>query len=164
MSRSLVRGMRCQQPVADLAYRAAAPSQAGHMVCGSTGAGVRIGNRKSQSDLAQQRNIGGVIPNECALRGRHTELLGEGAKVAHFVATSLDHMADREFPTAPGHCRGAAPGNDGNVDAGVRQRLQAVAVLDVETLQLLPARAVIHASIGEHAIHIQDQQANRGRG
>jgi len=156
--------MCCQQSVTYLAYRAAAPSQTGHVVCGSAGAGVRIGNRKSQSHLAQQGNIRGVITNECALRGRHAELHSQGAKIAHFVLASLDHVADGEFPTAACHRRGAAPGNDGDVDAGVRQQLQSVAVLDVETLQWLAARAVIQAAIGEHAIHIQDQQANRGRG
>ena len=156
--------MRCQQSVTYLAHRAAPPAKAGHMMRGGAGARVRIGNRKRQAYRAQQGHIRGVITDECTLRGRHAELHGQGAKIAHFVATSLDHVADGEFSTAPGHRGGAAPGNDGDVDAGVRQRLQSVAVLDVETLQRLPARTVIQASIGEHAIHIQDQQANRGRG
>jgi hypothetical protein len=134
------------------------------MVCGSAGAGVSVGNRKCQTDLAQHGNVRGVIPNECTLCGRHPELHRQDPKVPQFVVTSLDHMADGEFPTAACHRRGAAPGNDGDADAGTRQGFQSVTVLDVEALQLLAARAVIQAPIGEHAIHIQDQQANRSRG
>ena len=164
MSRSVARRMRCQQPVTYLAHRATASGQARHMVCGRTGTRVCIGHCKCQADLTQQGNIRGVVADECALPRGHSECLRQGAKIAHLVATSLDHVPDGEFPAAAGHGRGAAPGNDGNADAGVRQRLQPVTVLDVETLQLLATRAVIQAPIGKHAIHIQDQQANRGRG
>lgn len=156
--------MRGQQPVTYLAHGAAAPRQSGYMVCGSTGAGVRISHCESQSDLAQQGNIRDVITNECTLRGCHTEPHGQGAEVVHLIATALDHVGNGEFAAATRHRRRAAPGYDGDIDAGMRQRLQSVAVLDVEALQLLAARAVIQAAIGEHAIHIQDQQANRGRG
>jgi hypothetical protein len=45
----------------------------------------------------------------------------------------------------------------------VGQHLQAMAVLDIEALQLLAARAVVHAPIGEHAIDIQNQKTNGGR-
>jgi hypothetical protein len=60
--------------------------------------------------------------------------------------------------------RGAAAGNDGDADAGVRQQLESMAILDAETLQLLAARAIVQTPIGEHAIHVQYQQTNGSRG
>ena len=55
MSRSFMGRMRRQQPVAHFAHGAAATAQPGHMVRGSAGAGVRVSDGKSQSDLPQQR-------------------------------------------------------------------------------------------------------------
>jgi hypothetical protein len=123
-----------------------------------------VGDGKRQSDLAQQWHVRRIITNERALRGRHTQPCRQGAEIAHFVGASLDHVPDAEFPAAARHGRRTAPGDDGDRDAGVRQRLQAVAVLDTEALQLLAARAVLHTPVGQHAIHVQDQQANGGRG
>ena len=155
---------RRQQPVAYLAHCPAATRKPCRVMrrCPCTGMGV--GDGKRQSDRAQQWDVRRIVTNERALRGRHTQLCRQGAEIAYFVGTSLDHVPDAEFPAAARHGRRAAPGNDGDNDAGVRQRLQAVAVLDVETLQLLAARAVIHTPVGQHSIHVQDQQANGGRG
>ena len=164
MSWSVSGRMRRQQPVADLAHRAAATTQTGHMVRGSPCARVRVSDGEGQSDLLQQRNVRRIIANVRALRRRHCQLHGQGPKVAQLIGAALDHMADAEVPTAAGHGGGAAPGNDGDRDARAGHALQSMAILDIEALQLLAARPVIHAPVGEHAIDIQNQQANDGRG
>ena len=156
--------MRLQQPIADFAHRAAAAFCNGDMVSRRACTAVRVGHRKCQSDRAQQCHIGGVITHVGALRWRYFEPRGQRLKIAQLVATTLDHVADPEFPAAARDGAGTAPRNDGDRNPGAGQQFQSKAVFDIETLQLLAARSVIHPAICEHAIDIQDQQANRRRG
>ena len=153
-----------EQPVAHLTYCAAAATQTRHMVSGRARTGMRISHGKGQSDLAQQRNVRRVITNVRALRRRHFQLRGQGPKGRQLIGAALDHMADAKFPAAARHGGGAAPGNDGDRNPGACQALQSMAILDIEALQLLAARPVVHPPVGEYAIHIQNQQANEGRG
>ena len=84
-------------------------------------------------------------------------------KVAHLVAAALHQMTNAQFPTASRDRGRAAPGDDGDRNAGARQTLHTVAILDIEGLQLLTARPVVDTPIGEHAIHIEDQQTDASR-
>lgn len=123
-----------------------------------------IGNGEGQTHRPQQRYIWHIVADKGALRGGHIQLRSQFAEVTHLVAASLDHVADAKFPAASGHCPRAASREDGNGNAGARQGFEPVAVLDVEALQRLAARPVIHAPIREDAVNIQNQQANRGQG
>ena len=68
---------RSMRPLEHLAHRAAAPGEAGNVMRGRTRAGGRIGDRKSQTDLAEQGNIGRIVADVCALRRCHSELGGQ---------------------------------------------------------------------------------------
>jgi len=73
-------------------------------------------------------------------------------------------VPDAELPAAARDGRRPASRNDGDADPRARQGPQSVAILDVEALQLLAADPVVQAAVGEDAIDIQNQQANRRRG
>jgi len=153
-----------QQSVTDLAHCAAAARQPGDMVGRRLRARMRIGDRKGQPDRTQQRHIRFVVADESRLRRRHTDLQRQGAEIPDLVPAALDHVPDAELPAAARDGRRPASRNDGDADPRARQGPQSVAILDVEALQLLAADPVVQAAVGEDAIDIQNQQANRRRG
>ena len=68
-------------------------------------------------------------------------------------------MADAQFLGAPGHDLGAAAGDDGQLDAGFLQQLDAEAVAHREALGAFTLRADPDAAVGEGAVDVHGQQA-----
>ena len=58
---------------------------------------------------------------------------------------------------------GLATGNDGHFDGAIQQHADAVAIQRIEGFVFLTAIVELQTTVGQHAIDVQDQQANPAR-
>src|SRR5208282_1011788 len=81
-------------------------------------------------------------------------------KGVRLVFNALVHLANAELATAARDCARAASRDHRDLYAGAAQGPDAEAVVHVKDLKLLAACPVVKLAVGEHAIHIQHEQAN----
>src|SRR5690554_3954157 len=121
---------------------------------------VSAGHRHAQADAAHDRQVRQVVTEEGDLFQLHWYLLAQLGQCGKLVFTALDQVLDTEVGSPALHQWRVAATDDCGLHTGGDQHLDAVAVQGVERLEFGAVGHEVQAAIGEHAIHVEDRQAN----
>jgi hypothetical protein len=121
---------------------------------------VRIRDRECNRNLVHQRDIGHIVTDARALRGRQLQFPQQSTQRGVLIRLSLDNVSDPQFATPGTHHLRLAPRDHGYFDPGFAHLLYSVTVADVEYLQSFAARPEVEAAVGHDAVDIQHQEPN----
>ena len=121
----------------------------------------RVGHGHREAAARHHRQVRQVVAHECASFGREAELRREALERRELVRGALDHVRDRKLRGPALDRRRLASGKDRGGHARRLQHLHAVAVEDVERLERFALRTDVERAIGEHAVDVEDREANR---
>src|SRR5690554_3517823 len=149
-----------QDQLAELPCRAFATPRLSHAVGVLAHEGIGAGDGHPQADAADHRQVGQVVAQIGDLLIMESQLGEQFIEHHQLVFTALVQVLDAQVASAPLHHRGLAAGNDAGTHAGAHQHLDAVSVQGVEGLELAAVGQEVQTAVGEHAVHVEDRQAN----
>ena len=156
--------MRGHQPFYGFADSPVAAGRAGDIL--GDGFQFVAGVRDGDADPAgsQDRIIGQVVPDGADMRGVDLKLVQHGLEGDSLVPHALHDDGDAEFARAAVHGGGLAAGDDRHLAAALLPKLDGRPVPDVEGFDLVPGVRVGDAAVRQHAVHVQDQEADGPHG
>ena len=140
-----------------LAHRLPPPVPLEHAVDARPHLGDGVGRREGEAAAGEHRQVEEVVADvgdPLGLDAVLGEELGEGGAL---VGAVEDDGVERQLAGARRERRGAAPGEDADLEPGALRQLERQAVADVEDLELLAPGAVDQAAVGEHAVDVEEQ-------
>ena len=120
--------------------------------------GDSVGRGKRQSGGFKHRQVRHIVSDRRGLRAFHIQRLEQRCNGRAFVAAALDHMGDAKFRATA--CDGAAlpAGDDRDLDTGVDQAAQSIAVLRMKRLAFVAGFVEREAPVGHDTVDIEDDQ------
>ena len=106
----------------------------------------------------EQREVGQVVADMRHVPGFDAAMCAELRQYRGLVFNAAVVVRNAELPHAAIDRRRGAPADDSDGDAGGQQTLHRAAVQGIERLHLLVVRAVVQPAVGEHAVHVENQQ------
>src|SRR2546426_4708278 len=152
-----------EDEVAEFADGAVAAEGARDVDGGRPHGGDGVGDGDGKADERHRRQVADVVTHVARVRRADAvprqDPLHDGALVRR-VLVDLD---DAQLARAALDDLRVAACDHGRDHAGLAEQHEALAVADVEALELLAAVGVPDAAVGEHAIHVHRDQAHGGQ-
>ena len=123
---------------------------------------MRLGHGHRQAAAHHDRQIDHVVTDKGALVFRHARQPAQFGISRAFIVYPLEIMVDTELLDAQADRRCVAAGDNRGLNAAVLQHLQTMPVQRVERFDFLAVVADENPPVGQHAVHIHNQQPDFG--
>src|SRR6266850_1946332 len=152
--------LRLQHELRDFAHGATAARRSRDPVHSRTHLRHRVRHRCRKTNPRKYCKIGPIVTDVAAAQRVHAGIVQQVLEAGHLVARALQNTLDAEFACTHRHYLGLARSEYRYLDPALTQQLDAVTVAHVEGLHRLAARAVVKAPVGQHAVDVENHQAN----
>src|SRR5262249_26602668 len=118
-----------------------------------------FGYRGRESAKKQRRQVEQVVAHEPNLFGPESALVEKLLNHLVLGACALAQDADAEFPAAHADDSRVPSADDADLNATLLKHLEPVAIAHIEALHDLPGLPQIQRAVRQHAIHVEEHQA-----